>query len=183
MFLLLAWETFNLCHSCIQYYRRPVQLYEYGYGYTDYYRFFLARSRFNESTYGWTENLGTVEEAPGDFVWTRTGEEIAILVENLKPSRGSYPRNCHYLDLSIVSELKGKRIAEFFLRFFYLEEHTIEIQLVGFHKNRFIKDHAFLSSGKIPKRETLGPVELVFKNKGRNYGHFERVKMEKRDKN
>ena len=36
---------------------------------------------------------------------------------------------------------------------------------------------------KIPKRETLGPVELVFKNKGRNYGHFERVKMEKRDKN
>ena len=36
---------------------------------------------------------------------------------------------------------------------------------------------------KIPKRETLGPVELVFKNKGRNYGHFERVKVEKRDKN
>ena len=43
--------------------------------------------------------------------------------------------------------------------------------------------HLHLHQIKIPKRETLGPVELVFKNKGRNYGHFERVKVEKRDKN
>ena len=83
-------------------------------------------------------------------VWTRTGEEIPIPLENLKTSsRVSYPHNCHSLDLSIVPEIKGKIIEELFLRFVDLKEYTIEIQFVGhsLQTNRFIKDHAFLSTG------------------------------------
>ena len=152
----------------------------YEYGYADYYRFFLGQSRFNESTYGWaghtnsSENLGTVEEVLSKVstrrlenlleyvhVWTRTGEEIAIPLENLKPSRVSYPRNCYSLDLSIVVEVRGKSIEELHLRFSDLEEHTIEIQFAGhgLHTNRFIKDHAFLSTGKAINIDGTGRFE------------------------
>ena len=82
-------------------------------------------------------------------VWTRTGEEIPIPMVNLKPLRVSFPHHCHSLNLSTVPEVKGRRIAELFLRFFDLEDYTIEIQFVGhsLHSNRSIKDHAFLSTG------------------------------------
>ena len=141
----------------------------YEHGYEDEYYYFLGQSRFNESAYGWaghtnsSKNLGTVEAVLSKVtnrrletlleyihVWTSTGEEIPIPVENLKTSsRVSYPHNCHSLNLSIVPEIKGRIIEELFLRFVDLGEFTIEIQFVGqsLHSNRFIKEHAFLSTG------------------------------------
>ena len=140
----------------------------YDYGYEDKYRFFLGQSRFNNSTYGWaghtnsSTTLGSVEEVLSNVtnqelktlleyahVWTTTGEEIPIPMEYVKPPRVSYPRHCHTLDLSTVPEIKGEKIEELFLRFFGLNENTIEIHFVGkiLYSNRIIKEHDFLSSG------------------------------------
>ena len=137
-------------------------------GYKDTWDYFLGRSSFNSSVYGWaghTKNSGNIKsvkeisEHVSDFeiekifsyitVYTRDAGTIDIPLKQLKLNRDNYPNNCHSLSLSTSRKLKGKEIQQLFLGVRDLGNHTIWIHFVGntLVTGRMIREQSRSSTG------------------------------------
>ena len=147
-------------------------------GYNDSWSYFLGKSRFDNSTYGWAghselgnDSLGSVEEVLSRvidqgqsgifkriYVWTTDEDEVDIPLGSLNSGRVTYPHNCHHLDLSTVDEMKNKGVEDLYIELAEMnnmEQYSVEIRLKGrsLNCNRDIKDHHFFSSGENIKFE------------------------------
>ena len=147
-------------------------------GYDDSWSYFLGKSRFGNTTYGWAghllsgdDSLGNAEEvlskvinkAQRDifkriYVWTTDEYAVDIPLESLDSGRVTYPYNCQNLDLSTVKEMKNKGVEDLYIELSEMngmEQYSVEVRLKGrtLKSNRDIKEHHFYSSGSNIKFE------------------------------
>ena len=135
-------------------------------GYSDTWDYFLGRSNYNDSLYGWAGHRDTLEAfgsvpdvlekvrnyAATDIIedmyaWTAKREHINIPIEELEIARVNYPHNCY--SLSMFNLTQHFEVIELFIVFKNLENKTAEILLKDTNVacNREVKDHSFFSTG------------------------------------
>ena len=133
------------------------------------FRYFLGRSKFNRSTYGWGGHTSSSEVKGGvkDVLrqvfphkvetvlkalrfYTQTKEWIKLKFDhNLYTGRVNFPYNCFTLDLTSNSDVREKGIKALYLYLHYIPSVSIGIDILGasLFCNRNLESHIFYSSG------------------------------------
>ena len=149
-------------------------------GYLDTWSYFLGQSMFNDSTFGWAGHFNqsemksevrTVKEVLAQvgnhhieniigniYVWTTDKSDIRIPLQRLKALQMNYPHNCRSLDLSNITELKGRPFQELFIEVNNLGNNSLQVQMTGKNLDcrRQIKDHSLYSIGDSIRLEETG---------------------------
>ena len=148
-------------------------------GYKNIFDFFVGRSKYNKSVYGWaghTKDGGVVDSVKNIKeavtlhtaqnvlnsinIWSITAEDFNINLDLVRIGLMNYPYNCFTLDLSNNTMVKKKGIRQIFFYFPLLENYSAQIYLQGksLACNREIKSHKFFSSGPDIKLLDLGKI-------------------------